>query len=511
MAKKQKIQMTNQMSIAIMCLAIAITLLLGILVFTEGESSPENKPTPTPIYADSIPTATPDAGGSEGVSGPTATPTPTPAAPTFRPDAQYGKEQGTLYVVEGEPDSQIFNRKVVNGSISWQDADLDRLVEGSYFNLVSEESSGYYIMYNGNQWYMDKSWPSGDISFKPVAAEDAYYHMELTSIFTYSNINNRKIFTLFGTCDSTSSQWNLVTIENQDKGFKVTSRNYTESYSADGLTYTITFKDANNLLTPGQYIIDDQWYWTATVTAGTGTDKTVTLVSKKPMVYVVAAHGTYKQTIISAYEKPQDNIITVFVDAGHGGIDWGACYTPEGSSVIAREAVLNLAIAKRVTELLRQNGYQVYTTRDSEIYPGLFETAYLANAVEADLFVSIHQNVDTSNLSRNGVTTYYQKVLGNDTDGTVRDMKPAEAYALGQTLANCIHNKFVATTGAANLGVVGDNWCVTRETKMPAILIECGFMTNSAELNNLISDSYIEKEAQAIYAGILDYLQTTAQ
>ena len=210
-------------------------------------------------------------------------------------------------------------------------------------------------------------------------------------------------------------------------------------------------------------------------------------------------------------EKPQDNIITVFVDAGHGGIDWGACYTPEGSSVIAREAVLNLAIAKRVTELLRQNGYQVYTTRDSEIYPGLFETAYLANAVEADLFVSIHQNVDTSNLSRNGVTTYYQKVLGNDTDGTVRDMKPAEAYALGQTLANCIHNKFVATTGAANLGVVGDNWCVTRETKMPAILIECGFMTNSAELNNLISDSYIEKEAQAIYAGILDYLQTTAQ
>ena len=514
MANSKKSNSTNQINMAIMFLSVALTALLAVLIFVPS-SNGGYQATPTPIYLDHngnptatptvAPNATPNAGTNTATPAPTATPT---ATPTLAPGAVHGKEQGKLYVVQGAVDTQIYIRKIVNGSVSWEDKNLDRLVPGSYFNVVSEESSAYYIMYNGEKWYMDKSWFSSGVSIAAVTEEDAYYHLELTSIFTYSNLNDRKIFTLFGTCDATNSQWNLVTIENQSKGFKVTSKNYTENYSADGLTYTITFKDANNLLAPGQYVVDDEWYWTITVTAD-GNNKTVTFVSKKPMVYVVAAHGTYKQTIISAYEKPQDNIITVFVDAGHGGIDWGACYTPAGSNVLARESVINLLIAEKVTEMLRNKGYQVYTTRDTDIYQGLYETAYLANAVNADLFVSIHQNVDTSNTSRKGLTTYYQKVLGPDSNGANRDQKPSAAYDLGKQLATYIHNKIIASTGSTNIGVVADNWAVTRETTMPAILIECGFMTNTQELANLINPSYIQKEAEGIVAGIVEYLENT--
>ena len=509
---KRKNQKSNQINMMIMWLSVAVTALLAVLIFVPS-SNDVPKPTPTPIYLDAngkptaapqqTPTNTPDVGG-QATATPTAQPTSTP---TLDPNAISVKKQGTLYVVTGQVDSQIYIRKVVNGSVSWDDANLDRLVPGSYFNLVSEESSAYYIMYNGYKWYMDKSWFSSGASIQQVTEDKAYYHAEFNSIFTYTNLNNRKIFTLFGTCDTTSSQWNLVTIENQSKGFKVTAQNYTESYSDDGLTYTITFKDSSNLLSPGQYVIDDEWYWTVTVTAN-GNNKTVTFVAKKPMVYVVAAHGTYKQTIISAYEKPDANKLTIFIDAGHGGIDWGACYTPQGSNVLARESVINLLIAERTVEMLRSKGYQVYTTRDTDIYQGLYETAYLANAVDADVFVSIHQNVDTSNTSRKGITTYYQKVLGPDTNGEVRDKKPADAYDKGQALAQAIHQQLVALTKATNIGVVADNWAVTRETEMPAILIECGFMTNAEELSNLIDSTYIDKEAEAICTGIIEYLNT---
>ena len=276
MANSKKSNSTNQINMAIMFLSVALTALLAVLIFVPS-SNGGYQATPTPIYLDHNgnptatptvePNATPNAGTNTATPAPTATPT---ATPTLAPGAVHGKEQGKLYVVQGAVDTQIYIRKIVNGSVSWEDKNLDRLVPGSYFNVVSEESSAYYIMYNGEKWYMDKSWFSSGVSIAAVTEEDAYYHLELTSIFTYSNLNDRKIFTLFGTCDATNSQWNLVTIENQSKGFKVTSKNYTENYSADGLTYTITFKDANNLLAPGQYVVDDEWYWTITVTADGG-------------------------------------------------------------------------------------------------------------------------------------------------------------------------------------------------------------------------------------------------
>ncbi len=495
----------NMTNWIVAALAIVITILVGVMIFTGGSGTPGA--TPTPLYVISTNTPAP---GSEGETTPTADPgteaTPTPGVdePGYRYDAVRLREVGNVCRFVGEADGEAYIRRVVNGSISWADADFNRLVSGSYYsNLGESDSGGYYISYNGDKWYVAVN-GLYNLRSEPVNDPNVHYQLKIADCMYYSNLNSRKIFSLYGSCTDSSSQWNLVNIEGQEKGFKITGKNYTESYSSDGLKYTITFNDRGNLLPEGQFIIDDPYFRAVTITAVDGTKKSVEFWSRKPMVYMVAAYGNYKQTTISAYEKPAEGDKVVFIDAGHGGIDWGACYTPEGGTHLVRESTINLNIANRVVELLRADGYKVYTTRDTDIYPGLFETAILANTVKAQAFVSIHQNVDAQNLRQNGTTTYYQR--SSDVSEFPENQKGDGDYDRGKALAEAVHTRFVAATGAFNIGVVADNWAVTRETTMPAILIECGFMTNAAELKKLMSSEYNETEAQAIYKGIVDYM-----
>ncbi|MBU5444332.1 N-acetylmuramoyl-L-alanine amidase [Paenibacillus sp. MSJ-34] len=176
----------------------------------------------------------------------------------------------------------------------------------------------------------------------------------------------------------------------------------------------------------------------------------------------------------------------IVLDAGHGPETPGK-RAPDGS---LREYQFNAAVARYTSELLAQyEGVEtMFTFEDSRDVP-LKERTNSANAWKADLFVSIHANAFGSggwNDAR-GIETY------------VYTTKPAASVAL----ANEVHRQLVKQTGLYDRGVKTANFHVLRESNMPAILVECGFMTNRQEAELLKSDAFRRHCANAIADGIV--------
>jgi N-acetylmuramoyl-L-alanine amidase len=138
----------------------------------------------------------------------------------------------------------------------------------------------------------------------------------------------------------------------------------------------------------------------------------------------------------------------------------------------------------------RYEGVDIMLTHAVDHDVPLKERTDKANAWKADLFVSIHANAAGDGWwnAAQGIETF------------VYETRPPAAVAL----ANAVQRQLVKATGRPNRGVKSANFHVLRETKMPAILVECGFMTNREEAELLKSDSYRRKCAEAIVAGIVE-------
>ena len=174
---------------------------------------------------------------------------------------------------------------------------------------------------------------------------------------------------------------------------------------------------------------------------------------------------------------------TVVLDAGHGGSQKGASY--EGID----EKDINLAVAQKVEAILRSHGYNVVMTRTDDSTVGLYDRADIANAVKADIFVSIHSNAAENRPEFQGIYTYYHP-----------------SSARGARLAQAIQTPLCKLTGGIDRGIKDADFVVLRETEMCAVLVEMGFMTNSEELGKLITGSYQDKLAAGIAEGIVSYL-----
>lgn len=112
----------------------------------------------------------------------------------------------------------------------------------------------------------------------------------------------------------------------------------------------------------------------------------------------------------------------------------------------------------------------------------------LAERVNASLFVSIHANaINMSRPDVNGIETYY--------------------YSRGWRLAYTIHNSILQATGARDRGVRQARFYVLRETSMPAVLVETGFVTGAEDAPQLANPAYRKVMAEAIARGILQYIQ----
>lgn len=173
----------------------------------------------------------------------------------------------------------------------------------------------------------------------------------------------------------------------------------------------------------------------------------------------------------------------VVIDPGHGGDDPGA------QSVLGYwEKDVNLKIAHRLASCLRDGGVEVIMTRENDMYPTLEERAALANRVKADLFVSIHCDSNGDRLHQ-GFTVYR-----------------ARSASWGSKKVGRLLETHLSNAGIPSKGLRGADYRVLVQTECPAVLVECGFMSNYDEAALLMDPWYQNKLARTLADGILEYL-----
>jgi len=216
-----------------------------------------------------------------------------------------------------------------------------------------------------------------------------------------------------------------------------------------------------------------------------------------------------KDTVINGWEIGVDgkrgdkvtgstSLKTIVIDPGHNfGGDDGAYATFNGITYPERD--LNMQIAAKLKLKLETLGYKVIMTRNSsdretvEVTESLTKRVNIANNAKADLFVSLHHNAASE--AATGVEVYYSSRSQDDNFGSAHnDAKISASMNLASSVASAITN----STGAINRGAKDGNLFVCRNTTMPAILVECGFITNPGEAQKCADSSYQDLAADAI-------------
>jgi len=181
----------------------------------------------------------------------------------------------------------------------------------------------------------------------------------------------------------------------------------------------------------------------------------------------------------------QRNKFEVVIDPGHGGPDPGAI----GIGGI-RETDVVLEVSKIIKNLLSEKGIKVRLTRTNDVDLDLPPRVSIANKTDADIFVSIHANASRGKRRDiNGLETFYY-----------RGWK-------GRLLAKNIQKQILKVSpGSPDRGVKQGRFYVIKNTRMPAVLVEIGFLTGRLDARRLEKDAHRKRLAYAIAKGILEYL-----
>ena len=214
---------------------------------------------------------------------------------------------------------------------------------------------------------------------------------------------------------------------------------------------------------------------------------------------------------------------TIVIDPGHGGKDPGA----PGTATLHEKGIV-LSISAKLREVLTAKGYTVLMTRETDRFIPLKKRTEFATQHKADLFLSIHANGSESP-SANGIETYYLDITSTDDaaekvaarenidsgysiqeletllEGLIQESKSEDS----KRLAQYVQQALVQSTGAANRGVKHARFVVLIGTKVPAILIETGFVSNAVEGQKLATSAYQQKLATAIAQGVDRFLGKT--
>ena len=194
-------------------------------------------------------------------------------------------------------------------------------------------------------------------------------------------------------------------------------------------------------------------------------------------------------TVTSAYSVPKVGK-TVVIDAGHGGADGGVV----GASTSVKESDVNLAIARSLKHFLKSRGYDVVMTRTTT--DGLYgmttknkklkdmqERKKIIEQANADLVVSVHCN-SYPRADQVGAQVFY-----------------APSSEDGKTKAETMQKVLADSLGTKRLAMSGD-YFILQCSSTPSLLVECGFLTTPSEEKLLVSSSYQEKVAYAIFTGV---------
>jgi len=235
----------------------------------------------------------------------------------------------------------------------------------------------------------------------------------------------------------------------------------------------------------------------------------------------------------SGLDKPK-NIRTVVIDAGHGGRDPGAI----GKK--AREKDIALSIALKLGNYIqnRINDIKVIYTRKTDVFISLEKRAEIANSNNADIFISVHVNANTSSKPY-GTSTYVMGVndskrnmdvairensvmkLEEDYSATYEGFEPndPESYIMfsllqysnqnqSLELASLIQDQFRTRAGRRDLGVMQQPIYVLWKTTMPSVFVETGFISNPKEESFLITNQGQDYIASAIFRAFRSYINS---
>lgn len=209
----------------------------------------------------------------------------------------------------------------------------------------------------------------------------------------------------------------------------------------------------------------------------------------------------------------------IVIDAGHGGHDTGTI----GPGGLA-EKDLTLDIARRLRASLRAElpGVEVLLTRDGDRYISLEERTAIANARNADLFISIHANASQSS-STSGVETYVLDPNAAKPEGGVKAKPASQAYASvsaaqfseSRALAGYVQGSLVrgisakSPRSARDRGIKHASFAVLRGARMPSALAEVSFVSNPEDENRLRQPGFRQKIAASLTAGIRGYVRAS--
>ncbi|MEI6562479.1 MAG: N-acetylmuramoyl-L-alanine amidase [Verrucomicrobiota bacterium] len=215
-------------------------------------------------------------------------------------------------------------------------------------------------------------------------------------------------------------------------------------------------------------------------------------------------------TLLVTPDPPEEQVFpiaqmpTVVIDAGHGGKDEGA------KCKGVQEKTLALDVALRLGRILNARGFSTTQTRTEDVFLTLAERTEIANRVkDPAIFVSIHFN-QGSGREIAGIETFYaDNKVPTITDWTwVGFFSRPESFDMGEELAAEVQYAAILKTGAKDRGIRARHLFVTRHTRLPAVLVEGGFITNRMESTLLNEEHYADTLAAGIADGIESWWRT---
>ncbi|WP_174852133.1 GBS Bsp-like repeat-containing protein [Streptococcus suis] len=328
---------------------------------------------------------------------------------------------------------------------------------GTYtVHLYYKDSNGGLIGAGGTTIHLSEVNPTGTITIENRNDAQGTFDVRVTNVSSPKDIASVLLPTW---SQSDDIRWYEATRQS-DGSYKLTVNKKDHKYRTGTYTVHLYYKDSNGGLT--------------------GAGGTTTHLSNP------SAQRSY----------------TVYIDPGHGGRDSGASYGG------VHEKNLALSVSNKLRENLLQYGINVLMTRTGD-YDVDFKTerSRMTNASNADLFISIHFNATGAGVSNaTGIETYWYQYDPEYQPKINKEMhNNPTRLAESEILANKVQESLIKETGAVNRGVRRETFAVLRETAIPAILVELGFMDNPSELQVIKQDSYHTRLAKALAQGVMNW------
>lgn len=258
---------------------------------------------------------------------------------------------------------------------------------------------------------------------------------------------------------------------------------YTDSYDQTGINYTMTFPEDLADIGSGTLQINDGVLNSVEIT-NDSVNHTTSIIfnAKSRFIYKTVTNLETYTTEISVFKPydPKDKLVVI--DAGHGGSDTGAEY----SGLLEKD--LNLKIALKVNEILKSKDVKTFMTREDDTFVPLHDRSDIANNLNATLFLSIHNNAYNS--SECGTETLYYP------------------GAAGSSFARIVQDTLVNALGTNDRGIIQrPGLVVLNATKMPSVIAEIAFLTNTNDSAKLKDESFLQKAAEALADAVIKALR----